>query len=108
MEMADLISVYTTFPDRDTAARVTRALIEERLVACANLFPTRSTYRWRGAIEETDEWAALLKTRRALYPAVEERIRALHPYEVPAILGSPEDMVAPSYAAWVEESTRPA
>jgi periplasmic divalent cation tolerance protein len=102
-----LVSIYTTFPDRETAARVARALVEERLVACANLFPIRSIYRWQGRIEEADEWAALLKTRRALYPAAEERIRGLHPYEVPAILGSPEEMVAPSYAAWVEESSGP-
>jgi periplasmic divalent cation tolerance protein len=104
---AALITVYTTFPDRETAARVTRALVEERLAACANLLPIQSIYRWRGRIEETGEWAALLKTRRDLYPEVEARLRALHPYEVPAILGSPDELVDPAYAAWVEESTGP-
>ena len=104
---ATLITVYTTFPDRETAARVARALVEERLAACANLLPVESIYRWRGGSRQAGEWAVFLKTRRDLYPAIEARLRALHPYEVPAILGSPDERVDAAYAAWVRGVDRP-
>jgi periplasmic divalent cation tolerance protein len=101
----EYVSVYTTFPDRDTAGRIGRQLVEEDLCACANLFVIHSIYRWRGALEETGEWAALLKTRRDRYDHLEERLRALHPYETPAVVAFPIDRGSPDYLAWIGAQT---
>jgi periplasmic divalent cation tolerance protein len=101
----DLVSVYTTLPDRASADRLARILVEERLAACANAFPVESIYRWQGKLEQASEWALILKTRRALYAAVERRIRDLHPYEVPAVVAYDITAGLPHYLAWIREST---
>jgi len=102
----DLISLYTTLPDRASADRIARILVEEQLAACASAFPVESTYRWQGRLEQASEWALILKTRRALYAAVERRIRELHPYEVPAVVAYDITAGLPDYLAWIRETTR--
>src|SRR5262245_8326177 len=87
---APALVVLSTFPDVDTAARVARTLVEERLAACANLVPTiRSIYRWQGAISDDAEALAIIKTTADRYAALAVRIAALHPYEVPEIIALP-------------------
>ena len=69
--MTEMLLVYTTFANEEDAARVVRALIEERLIACANLIPAaRSLYRWQGAIKDEREVMALMKTRTAMHSGV--------------------------------------
>jgi len=102
----DHISIYTTFPDRDSARAAARVLVAEGLVACANLTPIESIYTWQGHAEETTEWAVWLKTRRTLYRLVEARIRALHSYEVPAIVAYPLLGGYPAYLDWIADVTQ--
>jgi periplasmic divalent cation tolerance protein len=102
------MSIYTTLPDEGHARRIARALVTESLAACANAFPIESVYRWKGEIVEEREWALVLKTRAELYPQLEERLRALHPYEVPAIVAYPIARGLPDYLAWIDESTHAA
>jgi periplasmic divalent cation tolerance protein len=64
-----------------------------------------SIYRWQGGIERASELLLLLKTRRALVPALLERAAELHPYEVPELVVLPVDAVANAYARWVTEGT---
>jgi periplasmic divalent cation tolerance protein len=83
-----------------------RRLVEEKLVACCQIAgPIRSIYWWKGTIEQTDEWYCIMKTKEALYPAAEDAIRRLHPYEVPEIIGVPIPNALEDYAAWVERET---
>lgn len=99
------VSVYVTCPDPETAKRIARALLDQRLVACANLLPSTSLYRWEGAVHEDAEVAMFLKTRRALLPEIEAVVRALHPHKVPCVVAF--DLVgghAP-YFAWVDSET---
>jgi periplasmic divalent cation tolerance protein len=102
----DLISVYTTLPDRESADRLARALVEGRLAACANAFPVESVFRWQGQLEQASEWALILKTRWGLYAEVERRIRESHPYEVPAVVAYDITAGLPDYLAWIRASTR--
>ena len=98
-------SVYAVFGSLEEAERVGRTVIEERLAACINMLaPTRSIYRWDGAIESADEVAAIFKTTAASAEALIRRITALHSYEVPCVVTWPIDKVLRSYAAWVERS----
>jgi periplasmic divalent cation tolerance protein len=66
--------------------------------------PIRSRYRWQGAVEEAEEWQCLAKTEAALYPRVEEAIRALHSYEEPEILATPIVAGSDGYLGWISES----
>jgi periplasmic divalent cation tolerance protein len=104
----EAMSIYTTLPDEGHARRIARTLVTESLAACANTFPIESVYRWKGEIVEEREWALLLKTRAELYPRIEERLRALHPYEIPAIVAYPIARGLPAYLQWIDEATRAA
>jgi periplasmic divalent cation tolerance protein len=104
--MPDIIQIVTTIDDREAAERLGRSLVDRRLVACCQVVgPIRSIYRWKGKVEETDEWYCVMKTRATLYERVEEAIRGLHPYEVPEIVATAVSRVLPGYAGWVDAET---
>lgn len=95
--------VLTTVPDHEAAERLARALVEERLAACVNVLPAmQSIYRWKGKIESAGEHLLIIKTRTADYGAVEERLRALHPYELPEVIAVPILAGLPAYLAWLD------
>lgn len=98
-------SIYITTGDEDEARRIGRTLVEERLVACVNILPIKSIYRWKGKIEEEGEAAMFLKTRAELAERVIERVKELHSYEVPCIVSLPIEKGNPDYLKWIEEST---
>ena len=102
-----LLLVLTSLPDRVTAETLAAALVEDRLAACVNILqPCHSIYRWKGAIETTDEVPMLIKTTEERYPALEEAIRAHHPYETPELIALPVVNGLPDYLAWVEAETQ--
>jgi periplasmic divalent cation tolerance protein len=100
-----VISVYAIFADAEEAERIGRAMIEERLAACINsLGPVRSIYHWKGAIETSDEVAAIFKTTDERAADLIARIAALHSYDVPCVVAWPIDQILGAYADWVEDS----
>ena len=102
-----VISVYAVFANVEEAERVGRQVVDERLAACINILPAvRSIYRWKGAVEESTEAAAILKTSDERADALITRIAGLHSYDVPCIVSSPVDKILGSYAGWVADSTR--
>jgi len=104
--MPAIIQIVTTIDDRKAAEELGKRLVEERIVACCQVVgPIRSIYRWKGKVEEADEWYCVMKTRHDLYRRAEEAIKELHPYEVPEILAVTVDESLPEYAAWVETET---
>ena len=99
--------VLVTSPDKKSAARLARVLVEERLAACANLVPgLRSIYRWEGKVRDESEVLLILKSRRAIFPALADRVRALHPYTVPEMLALPVSDGSAPYLRWLREATR--
>lgn len=103
----DYISVYTTLPDIEKAKEIARAVINERLCACANIFKIDSVYWWEGKVEEGGEYGLILKTKEAAYNKLETRIRELHPYEVPMIVTYKIDKGTENYFNWIDEEVRP-
>lgn len=105
--MATLL-VLTNLPDRESADRLARALVEARVAACVNvLSPARSVYRWKGAVETAEEYPVLVKTARDRYAELERTIRSLHPYELPEIVAVDVEVGLPAYLEWVAAETRP-
>ncbi|OPY29944.1 MAG: Divalent-cation tolerance protein CutA [Methanocella sp. PtaU1.Bin125] len=98
-------TVYITAKDPDEARRIARALVSERLVACANVWPITSVFNWEGAQEESAEAAMICKTRTALVPDVIKRVKALHSYEVPCITSWKIDSGSRDYLDWVDKET---
>jgi periplasmic divalent cation tolerance protein len=98
----------STAPDEDVAARIARALVDERLAACANLVPSvRSIYRWQGAVEDAREVLLVIKTRADRVDALAERLRALHPYDVPELVVLPVAGGLAPYLDWVRAEAQP-
>lgn len=104
--MHPYLMFYVSFPDEATARTLSRTLLEERIVACANIFPIGSMYHWEGAIEQADEWVSVFKTALTMEKAVENRLRQLHPYEVPCLMRT-EVRANREYVEWVELSVAP-
>jgi periplasmic divalent cation tolerance protein len=100
------VVVFVTTTTEDNAAAIGRALVEERLAACANLVgPIRSIYRWQDVVEDGPELLLMIKTRSSLYPALEARITELHPYEVPEIIAVNIEQGSAQYLDWLHDST---
>ena len=101
----EIFLVLSTFPDVETARRISRQLVEERCAACANLLPqVESIYWWEGKVESGNETLVLFKTSADRYAALETTLRQLHPYEVPEIISCKIDKGLPEYLRWVVES----
>jgi len=99
--------VYITAADGEEARRIARAVVEERLAACANVLSGhRAFYWWQGKLEEGEEGALVVKTRRALLDALTARVKALHSYTVPCLVALPIVAGNPDYLRWLAEETR--
>lgn len=95
--------IYVTTPNEEEAAHIAETLVQEHLVACANVFPPiRSFYRWEGKVQDDREVVFVAKTTRLRADDVIRRIRELHSYEVPAILAIPILAGNSEYLRWVE------
>jgi periplasmic divalent cation tolerance protein len=98
--------IYTTFPSLDEARRVGEALVKARLAACVNMFPGMiSIFEWKGAREEANEVAMIIKTRASLAEAVMAETKRLHPYELPALLVLSTEGGSAEYCGWIAEQT---
>ncbi|MEI6340348.1 MAG: divalent-cation tolerance protein CutA [Verrucomicrobiota bacterium] len=97
--------VLTNVPP-DHADVIARALVTEGLVACANILPVRSIYRWKGAVCDEPECTLVLKVPERGIADLRTRLLALHPYELPEFVVLDIDPAAslPAYVAWVESS----
>jgi periplasmic divalent cation tolerance protein len=97
--------VISTFPDAESARRIGRTLVEEKLAACVNILPQiESIYRWKEAIETSTEVLALIKSTTWKYQLLEARVRELHPYQVPEIISVRIDSGNTEYLRWIEQS----
>jgi len=94
--------VLVTAPDRDTAIRLARGLVEERLAACVNLQEgVTSIYRWQGVLEESTEVLMVVKTSEGKLAAAQTWLGEHHPYDVPEFVALTPSAVEPKYLAWL-------
>ncbi len=106
MEKDTLLIILSTCPDRDSAERLARALVEQGKAACVNILPgIRSLYRWQGRLESAEELLLLIKSNSQAYPGAERLIQQLHPYELPEIVAVPVENGLPAYLDWISENT---
>lgn len=99
--------VLTQLPDQATAETLAAMLVNGRFAACVNILPPcRSVYQWQGEVETADEVPLLIKTTEARYPALQEAIRASHPYDTPEIIALPVTHGLPDYLDWVAATTQ--
>jgi periplasmic divalent cation tolerance protein len=100
------VQIQIAVPSADVAESLAMLLLERHLCACAQTVgPVTSRYWWKGSLEIAEEHLLLVKTRRALYAAVEATVRAAHPYELPEIVSVPLDPASKPYLDWIASST---
>jgi periplasmic divalent cation tolerance protein len=100
-----VLLALSTFPDRDTAQRISNQLVTEKFAACANILPAvESIYRWEGKIETGNETLVFFKVSEDRQSVFQEKLRSLHPYEVPEIIFIPVSSGLPDYLRWVAEN----
>jgi periplasmic divalent cation tolerance protein len=98
--------VYITAKDKSQALQIGRALVEEHLAACINVWDgMHSIYRWEGAVEEASEAVLMVKTSELRVPEIVDRVKALHTYACPCVAAWPIDNGNPSYLEWIERES---
>ena len=102
---SEYVLVLTTLPLEGDAEAFASQLVEEKLAACVNILPAmRSVYRWKNAVERSDERQVVIKTTKARLAALELRVRQLHPYDVPEFVVLPIDSGSATYLSWISAS----
>lgn len=102
----DFCFVYSTYPDLETARAAARLVVDQKLVACVNIYPKMmSVYMWQGKLQESAEYAALFKTRHSLVDKVISTLWEIHTYELPCFVVLPLEGGSGDYLAWVRDQT---
>ncbi len=107
--MSDILFLYVTAPNAETAARIGRTLVEEKLAACINIHgEMRSIYEWNGQVEIQLETPIFVKTTAKKAAKARDRIMALHPHDEPCVAALPisKDGSNPGFLEWVENATK--
>ncbi|MFA4935573.1 MAG: divalent-cation tolerance protein CutA [Candidatus Methanoperedens sp.] len=96
--------VYITAGDMEEARKIGRKLVEEKLAACVNIFPITSIFRWKGNIDESQEFGIIAKTKTQKVKEIEKRVKELHSYEVPCVVSFGIVEGSADFLKWVGES----
>jgi len=100
------VQIQFAIDDKARADMIVESLLTRRLVACGQRTgPMISRYRWKGSLEQSEEWLVLLKTRAALAERVIEEIVEGHPYETPEVIAMAITHGSAGYLRWIAEST---
>ena len=94
--------VYITCKDEKEAIKISKRLLEKRLIACSNIFPIRSLYRWKGKIKDEKEFVIMAKTIDKNYNKIKKEVSQMHSYDIPCILRINAE-ANESYEQWVKE-----
>ena len=101
----EILLALSTFPDAETARRISNQLVAEKFAACASILPgVESIYRWKDKIETSNETLVFFKLSEDRQGAFQEKLRSLHPYDVPEIICLKIDNGLPDYLRWVTEN----
>ncbi len=102
----EYITVFITAPNEEEAAKISRTIVGEKLAACVNIIRSvRSIYRWQGRVEDESEVLMVVKTKRTLFDRLQKRVKELHSYAVPEIIGLPVIEGSKQYLEWLGQET---
>lgn len=107
MSTTDAAMIWCPFPGKEAAREAASALLEENLIACANIIaPVESLFRWEGEIQSSEEVCVIFKTTFSVLEQATDRLAQLHPYDTPAIMGWHVDAAPPPTLAWLADETQ--
>ena len=97
--------VLTTAGTEAEAEAIAKALVEEKLAACVNIFPIKSIYIWQAKLQREAEWQLVIKTRLACFEALCKKVRELHSYDTPELIALPIEQGSADYLSWLDAQT---
>ena len=102
--MKSYVQIMTTTETKEQAQKIAQYLVEQKLAACVQITgPITSIYRWKGKVENAQEWLCLIKTQEELYDKVETAIKKFHSYETPEIIAVPIVKGSSEYLSWLND-----
>ena len=106
--MTNKIVVLVTCGSAKEARKIARAVVEQRIAACANIAtsPVQSVYRWKGRVESAKEFLLIIKTTQARFAKLQAEVKRLHSYDVPEIIALPIARGAATYLTWMSDSVK--
>jgi periplasmic divalent cation tolerance protein len=96
--------VWVSAGSETEAIAIAQALVQEQLAACVSITPMTSVYTWQSQLCQTQEWQLLIKTKRACFEALKQRVTELHSYDVPEIIATPIEAGSQNYLNWIDAS----
>jgi periplasmic divalent cation tolerance protein len=108
-EMTGKIVVLVTCGSAKEARKIARAVVQQRMAACANIVatPVQSVYRWKGRVESAKEFLLIIKTTQARFAKLKAEVKRLHSYDVPEIIALPIARGSAAYLTWISDSVKP-
>ena len=105
--MSSICIFYITVPNQEEGEAIAKALLNEKLIACANILPPHlSLYTWKGEIQSEKEHVLILKTQNKHQELIEERVKKLHPYDCPCILAIQPSYSSKEFAQWIDSTVK--
>ena len=102
----EIVILVTTSSIRE-ARSIGGRLVDENLVACANILPRiESIFSWQGKICREGESLMVLKTQAKHFKNIVKRVKSLHSYSVPEIIALPIIRGSKDYLDWIKKTTR--
>ena len=98
------IIVYITYPNIEEANKIISHLINKKLIACANIFPVKSSFIWKGKVDNSDEIVSIAKTKKENWEKIKAEVKKMHSYETPCILKI-EAEANEDFEDWVNKET---
>lgn len=103
--MRKFVIIYITSDSKKLAKKIAQILVKEKLVACVNIFPIESIFRWRGKIEKEREFGIFAKTKKTLVKKVIKKVKQLHSYQIPCIISFSIENGYKKFLEWIDKST---
>ena len=104
---AEYCLVWVSAASEAEAVTLAQAVVELKLAACVSIMPITSIYSWKSEVCQEAEWQLVIKTKRACFDALAQKITALHSYEVPEVIATPVVAGSPAYLSWIEANVYP-
>jgi len=104
--MSDEFAIILCTTPAGESEKIARALVKKRLVACVNISRVNSYFRWEGKLCDEKEDLLIIKTKRVKIGEIIERIKELHPYELPEVIAIPIIEGYDKYLAWMDEEIK--
>ena len=97
--------IYITCKDEKEAVKISKLLLDKKLIACSNMHPIRSMFMWEGKMQDEKEYVIMAKTKEKNFEKIKKEVERIHSYDIPCILKIDAE-ANESFDKWVNEAVK--